>query len=95
MNNPIEQLDRLYSSLSMADKLSRKMRLNAEWENVKTAYQHLMRLYAIRGYLLPEEANAVNQLQQILQWIHVQKIQADSDLYNEMAMHVAKMMVMH
>ncbi len=69
------------------------MRLNAEWQNVKTAYLHLMRLYSMRGYLLLEEENAVNQLQQILQWINAQKIQADSDLYNEMIMHVAKMML--
>lgn len=73
MNNPIEQLDRLYPSLSMAYKLTRKMRLNAEWQNVKVAYLHLMRLYVMRGYLLLEEENAVNQLQQILQWINAQK----------------------
>lgn len=49
------------------------MRLNAEWQNVKVAYLHLMRLYVMRGYLLLEEENAVNQLQQILQWINAQK----------------------
>ena len=92
MNNPLEQFDRLYSSWSMADKAVKEMQLSAKWQIVKDAYLRLVYLYNTRGYLSPEEATTVTQLQQMLQLFSIQKMQVDKDLFNEMTQHLTKML---
>lgn len=92
MNNPLEQFDRLYSSWSMADKVAKEMQLIQNWQNLSRAYMYLVQLNNNRGYLSLDETKKLYQLQEILQWIRIQKVHVDNDLTNEMAKHIAKMM---
>ena len=93
MNNPLEQLDALYSSWSVADKATREMQLIANIQVVRAAYLYLVQLYNARGYLNSDEAKTYSQLQRMLQWIQIQKVQVERELADEMMKHLAKMMI--
>ena len=93
MNSPIEQLDALYSCWSVADKATREIQLIANSQVVRTAYMYLVQLYNAKGYLNAEESKTYSQLQQMLQWIQIQKVQVERELADEMIKNLAKMMI--
>lgn len=92
-NNILEQLEELYSRWSMAEKMGKVMQLEGMWQQLCGSYKYLFQIYKHRGYLTPDEAIYVNQLNQMLVGLQAQKIRVDQALSEEMIKHLAKMIV--
>ncbi len=92
-NNILEQFEELYSRWSMAEKVGKEMQMDGVWQQLSGSYNHLYQIYRHRGYLTPDEANHANQLNQMLEGLHAQKMRVDQELTEEMMKHLAKMVV--
>ena len=92
-NNILEQFEELYSRWSVLTNIDKGMRLTQSWQQVSGMYNYLYQMYLKRGYLTPDDANSVYQLQQMLLWLQAQKAQVDQHLVDEMMKHLAKMIV--
>lgn len=91
--NRLEQFEELYSRLSVLNNVDKGMRLAQSWQQLNGMYNYLYKINLQRGYLLPDEAQYANQLQQMLIQLQVEKAQVDQELANEMTKHLAKMIV--
>lgn len=69
------------------------MRLTEMWQRGVAMYNGLVMSYNAKGYLTEAEVNHVQQLQQMLQHVQVQKMNVDQRLANEMTSHLLKMML--
>ena len=69
------------------------MRLAEMWQRGVAMYNGLVMSYNAKGYLTEAEINHVQQLQQMLQYVQVQKMNVDQRLANEMTSHLLKMML--
>ena len=69
------------------------MRLTEMWQRGVAMYNGLVMSYNAKGYLTEAEVNHVQQLQQMLQYVQVQKMNVDQRLANEMMSHLLKMML--
>ena len=92
-NNILEQLEELYSRLSMAEKVGKEMQLENMWQQLSGSYNYLFQIYKQRGYLTSEETRYANQLIQMLDGLQAQKMRVDQELSEEMMKHLAKMIV--
>lgn len=68
------------------------MRLAEMWQRGVAMYNGLVMSYNAKGYLTEAEVNYVQQLQQLLQYLQVQKMNVNQRLANEMTSHLLKMM---
>ena len=93
MDNPIQQFEEFYSQWSILDKIGQEMRLAEMWQRGVAMYNGLVMSYNAKGYLTEAEINHVQQLQQMLQYVQVQKMIVDQRLANEMTSHLLKMML--
>ena len=92
-NNILEQFEELYSRWSVLTNIDKGMRVAQCWQQVSSMYNYLYQKYLMIGYLTPDEANSVCQLQQMLLLLQTQKAQVDQHLVDEMIKHLAKMIV--
>ena len=92
-NNLFEQFDEAYSRRSILDKVGKEMQLESLWQQTSAAYNYLFSVYQNRGYLSLQEANYVNQINQMLAALQNQKMKVDQDLANEMMRHLVKMKI--
>ena len=93
MDNLIQQFEEFYSQWSILDKIGQEMRLTEMWQRGVAMYKGLVMSYNAKGYLTEAEVNYVQQLQQLLQHLQVQKMNVDQRLANEMTSHLLKMML--
>ena len=93
MNNIAEQFEGLYSKWSLLDKAGKDAQLAELMGRAQGLYQFPVMNYGRKGYLTQYEYNQVEQIRQVGQYLQVQKIQADQDLWNEMMKHLAKMVI--
>ena len=66
------------------------MRLAEMWQRGVAMYNGLVMSYNAKGYLTEAEVNHVQQLQQLLQYLQVQKMNVDQRLAQEMTSHLFK-----
>jgi ribosomal protein L19 len=93
MNNPIQQFEEFYSQWSILDKIGQRIRLSEMWRRSVAMYKGLVMSYNNKGYLTEAEVNHVQQLQQLLQYLQIQKMDVDQMLINEMTSHLLKIML--
>ena len=92
-DNPIQQFEEFYSQWSILDKIGQEMTLTEMWQRGVAMYNGLVMSYNAKGYLTAAEVNLVQQLQQWLQYLQIQKMNVDQRIANEMTSHLLKMML--